>query len=150
IAGFFFVDMYYRGAADAHFVPLAPAVMRPAHWVIEEVVERWEETHQRRAKTRRALGMATHRLHMASRTFALGAVVSAAGGGPAPVPLIARTLFPRLPAQLRHFFGRIVLEPPRTRLHLERTEPTAGPEPGQIGYTLEEMVNIAERVLRDT
>ncbi len=38
-AGFFSVAMYYRGAADAHFVPLCPAVIRPQHWVVERVVD---------------------------------------------------------------------------------------------------------------
>src|SRR5207247_1974198 len=36
VAGFFSVAMYYRGAGDAHFVPLCPVVIRPRHWVIEE------------------------------------------------------------------------------------------------------------------
>jgi uncharacterized protein YbcC (UPF0753/DUF2309 family) len=37
-AGFFSVPMYYRGAADAHHVPLCPIVIRPQHWVEEDVV----------------------------------------------------------------------------------------------------------------
>ena len=32
-AGFFGVAMYYRGSADAHFVPLCPIVIRPRHYV---------------------------------------------------------------------------------------------------------------------
>ena len=40
VAGFFGVAMYYRGAADAHFVPLCPVVIRPQHWVTEEVARR--------------------------------------------------------------------------------------------------------------
>ena len=32
IAGFYFLDMYYRGAEDAHFVPLCPAVRRCSRW----------------------------------------------------------------------------------------------------------------------
>src|SRR5439155_4903521 len=72
IAGFYFIDMYYRGAADAHFVPLCPAVMQPGHWVVEKVVEKLEVANQRRARTRRALGRATPQLHVASRTFARG------------------------------------------------------------------------------
>ncbi len=36
-AGFFSIAMYFRGAADAHFVPLCPAVIRPRHWVVEQV-----------------------------------------------------------------------------------------------------------------
>ncbi len=49
------------GSSDAHFVPLCPAVIRPSHCVAEQVVESQEETHQRRATARRALGMASHR-----------------------------------------------------------------------------------------
>src|SRR5262249_27582728 len=70
IPGFYFIDMYYRGAGDAHFVALCPAVMQPRHWVVEKVVERLEDVHQRRAWTRRLLGRATHQLHVGSRGFA--------------------------------------------------------------------------------
>ena len=55
-AGFFSVAMYYRGVADAHFVPLCPIVIRPQHWIVEDVVSSQTETHQRRAKTRQAIG----------------------------------------------------------------------------------------------
>src|SRR5262249_974450 len=123
IAGFYFVDMYYRGASDAHFVPLCPAVMRPGRWVVERVVASQAQEHERRARTRRALGRASHQLHVGSRTFALGALVSAALGVLATIPLIARTLFPRLTARIRQLFGRFVQAPPLTRLMLERTEP---------------------------
>jgi uncharacterized protein YbcC (UPF0753/DUF2309 family) len=150
IAGFYFVPMYYRGAADAHFVPLCPAVMRPTHWVTEEVVEDLEDLHQRRARTRRVLGAAAHRFHVGSRTFALGAFLTTAVGALASVPLAARTLFPRLTARLRGALGRLVSAPPVTRLRLERSAPTPGPGDGQVGFTLDEMTAVAERVLRDT
>jgi uncharacterized protein YbcC (UPF0753/DUF2309 family) len=94
--------------------------------------------------------MASHQFHVGSRTFAAGALLSAAVGVLATAPLVARTLFPRLTARIRKRFGRIVQAPPRTLLQLERAEPTPGPENGHVGYTLDEMVNIAERVLRDT
>ncbi len=68
----------------------------------------------------------------------------------ASAPLISRTLFPRLTARLRKAFGRAVPSAPPTRLQLERRDPTPGPEDGQVGYTLDEMTAIAERVLRDT
>ena len=149
-AGFYSVAMYYRGVADAHFVPLCPAIMRPQHWVVEQVVDQYEESHQRRAKTRRALGMATHQFHIGSRSFAVGALLTAAVGVLASFPLIARTFFPRLTARIRKTFGRFVQAPPLTRLQIERTDPTPGPEEGRVGFTLEEMTNIAEKVLRET
>ena len=60
VAGFFGVAMYYQGVADAHYVPLCPIVVKPQHYVQEEVVYSFEESHRRRTETRRALGKASH------------------------------------------------------------------------------------------
>jgi len=148
-AGFFAVPMYYRGAADAHFVPLCPIVIRPQHWVQEEVDQTHEEVHRRRAQTRKALGKASHRVHMGSRSFAFGALLSAGVGFLATIPLVARILFPRLTSRIRQMLGRVVEAPPATYLQLERHEAQPGPENGQIGFNLDEMVGMGERLLRD-
>jgi hypothetical protein len=50
---------------------------------------------------------------------------------------------------LRRKAGSLVQSPKKTRLILERTEPTPGPECGRVGFTVDEMTNIGERVLRD-
>jgi len=150
IAGFYFVDMYYRGADDAHFVPLCPVVMRPKHWVTENVVESFEEQRLWRARARRAVGVVSHRFHLGSRSFAGGAVLSAALGVLASMPLIARTFFPRVTAEIRKKFGRYVQAPPLSRLQIELCDPNPGPDVGHTGFTLPEMIDIAERVLRDT
>jgi hypothetical protein len=148
-AGFYNVAMYYRGAAEAHFVPLCPAVMRPQHWVTEEVADDAEEIFRRRTRTRRALGTASHRIHVGSRTFAGGAVLTGLVGVLASFPLVARILFPRLTAQIRQLFGRIVQVPVATRLRLERSQPTPGSENGHVGYNLDEMTDAGGRLLRD-
>jgi uncharacterized protein YbcC (UPF0753/DUF2309 family) len=148
-AGFFSIAMYYRGAADAHFVPLCPAVIRPEHWVAEQVVESQEHAHQRHAKTRRALGMASHQFHLGSRSFAVGALLTTAVGVLASAPLVARTLFPRLTARLRRRFGHFVEVPIATRLQIERSKPEPGPVNGRLGFSLDEMTAIAEKVLRE-
>src|SRR5262249_16270256 len=106
-------------------------------------------THRRRARTRRALGTASHQFHVGSRTFALGALLTGAVGVLATFPLVARILFPRLTARIRGAFHRIVQTPPLTQLRLGRREPTAGPENGQVGYSVEEMSDVGERLLRD-
>jgi uncharacterized protein YbcC (UPF0753/DUF2309 family) len=149
IPGFYHVPMYFRGAADAHFVPLCPAVIRPGHWVVEEVVESADETHQRRVRRRRALGLVSHAFHVASRSFILGALLSAVAGVLASIPLVARTLLPRLTARLRRRVGRFVGAAAGTRLRLEREEPTPGPDKGGVGFTLDEMTDMGEHVLRD-
>ncbi len=148
-AGFFAMVMYYRGAADAHFVPLCPVVVRPQHWVVEEVGEELDRSHRRRAFTRRALGTASHQFHVGSRTLGLGALLTGALGVLASFPLVARILFPRLTARIRHGLGRIVRTPPATRLRLERAYPMPGPDPGQVGFNVAEMTDAAERLLRD-
>jgi len=148
-AGFYGVAMYYRGAADAHFVPLCPAIIRPKHWVVEEVADEATKAQRMKARTRRAIGTASHRFHVGSRSFALGAVLTGAVGALAGFPLVARILFPRLAGQIRHSFGRIVRASPRTQLRLERAGPEPGPEDGKLGFSVEEMTAIAERLLRD-
>ena len=149
VAGFFSVPMYYRGVADAHFAALCPIVIRPRHWVVEDVVYTLEDSHRRREKTRRALGNASHRLHVGSRGIGPGALLAAGLGVLASVPLVARVLFPRSTARVRRAAGQFVGPPLITRLRLERTAAEPGPAEEQIGFSLDEMTNIAERMLHD-
>lgn len=148
-AGFFNVPIYYRGVADAHFSTLCPIVVRPQVWITEEVVYSLEEMDRRRAKTRRAIGTASHSVHVGSRSIARGAVLTAGLGVLASIPLVARVLFPRMTARFRKSVGQFVAAPRVTRLRLERTESPPGPEGNHVGFSLEEMANIGERVLRD-
>jgi uncharacterized protein YbcC (UPF0753/DUF2309 family) len=101
-----------------------------------------------RTETRRAIGRASHQIHVGSRLGLVGAIASILGAL-ASVPLVARVLFPRLTAQIRRLVGSFVQPPPVTRLILERTDPQPGPAEDQLGYSLAEMIDIVERVLRD-
>jgi uncharacterized protein YbcC (UPF0753/DUF2309 family) len=148
-AGFFSIAMYYRGVADAHFVPLCPAVIRPGHWVVERVLDTDEQVHRQRARTRRALGMASYRFNVGTRSLTLGAILAGAVGVLASIPLVARTLFPRFTSRMNRTLGRFVQSPPTTRLQLERAEGPPGQGPGQLGFNLDEMTGIAEKVLRE-
>lgn len=147
-AGFFGVAMYYRGAADAHPRPLCPVIIKPEHYVYEEVPDTFVREHRRRAETRRVLGTASHQVHQGSRTF-IGGFLTALGGTLASVPLVTRILFPRSTAQVRRMFGSFVRAPATTQLLLERSEVEPGPEDGHVGYSLNEMATIVERLLRD-
>jgi len=148
VAGFFSVAMYYRGAADAHFVPLCPVVIKPKHYVEEEVAFSFSEVHRRRSGTRRALGRASHRLHVGTRS-GIGGTLAALAGSLASIPLVFRVLFPLLTARVRRLFGSFVQPPPVTRLHLEGHDEQPGQSNGGLGYSLAEMVDMAERLLRD-
>ncbi len=148
-AGFYAVPMYYRGAADAQFAPLCPAILTPQHWVAEEAAYPLQKAHQRRAATRRYLGAATQQVHLGSRTFAGGALLSTVLGPLASVPLVARILFPRLTSRIRRTAGRLVQPPPWTQLQLERQQSLPGPGPDHLGFTVDEMATSAELMLRE-
>ena len=148
-AGFFGTVMYYRGAAEAHYVPLCPVVVTPKHWVEEEPDEGGARAHERTRWLARVFGKVTHAAHRISRAAVVGSVFAAGLGVLAAVPLVSRVLFPRQTAHLRHKLKGAV-RPPRTRLHLERTDPDPGPRCGQVGFNIDEMTNIGEKVLRDT
>jgi uncharacterized protein YbcC (UPF0753/DUF2309 family) len=147
-AGFYAVAMYYRGAAETNYVPLCPVVVTPKHWVEEEPDAGAEHTHKRTRWLSRAFGRVAHAAHVVSRTAVVGSVFAAGAGVLAAVPLVSRVLFPRRTAHLRHKIKDAV-GPARTRLRLERTEPEPGPQCGRVGFSVEEMTTIAERVLRD-
>ena len=148
IAGFFGVAMYYKGATDAHYIPLCPVVVKPQHYVREDVVYNFADSHRRRSETRRAIGRTSHRLHNLSRSV-VGGAVTALLGSLASIPLVMRVLFPDLTARLRRSFTDFVQPPPITRQSIERLEEVPGPENGHLGYSLDEMVNIGIRVLED-
>jgi uncharacterized protein len=149
VAGFYAVPIYYRGAADAHFTPLCPVMIRPGIWVIEEVDTERGESNRRRAQTRKVLGTISLRIHEGSRGFASGAVLAGALGVLASFPLLARILLPRVTARIRNRFGRLVQTPPLTRLRIERTQPSPGPAGAAVGFSTLEMIDLAERFLRD-
>lgn len=91
LAGFFGVPVYYKGLADAHFSTLCPIVVRPKHWLVEDVILNLETSHRRRSQTRRVIGEASRNVHFGSRSFAGGGdpdgdiggagIVSAGGAG---------------------------------------------------------------------
>jgi uncharacterized protein len=147
-AGFYAVAMYYRGAADANFLPLCPVVIKPKHYVVEDVGLIFEDIHRRRAGTRRAIGAASHQFHLRSRSF-IGGIATALVGSLASIPMILRILFPRATAQTRKMFGQLVQPPVITHLELERVEAAPSSEEGHRGYSVAEMTNIVEQVLRD-
>ena len=147
-AGFFAVAMKYKGATDGFYKPLCPAVIDPDHYVQEDVGYTFEGVHQNRAQRRSRLGRATYLFHTRSRTF-VGGIVAGITGSLATAPLVARVLFPHLTSRIRSRFGSLLQPPPVTRLQLLRFQETPGPENGHIGFTLQEMANIVERLLQD-
>lgn len=148
VAGFYGVAMYYRGAADAHYVPLCPVVVKPKHYVLEEVVYSFENSSRRREETRRAIGKTRHWLHTGSRSI-VGGAMTALLGTLASFPLVMQVLFPRLTSRTQRLFGSFIKPPMITRLQLERSEAIPGPEMGHLGYSIDEMVGISHRILFD-
>jgi uncharacterized protein YbcC (UPF0753/DUF2309 family) len=147
-AGFFAAVIYYRGATDAYYKPLCPAIITPDHYVTENVGYTFEGINQQRATSRQHIGRVTHRLHAGSRTF-FGGIFTGLLGSLATIPLVARVLFPWLTSKIRARFGRLLQPPPVTQLQLERYQEPPGDSNGHIGFTVEEMADIVERLLQD-
>jgi uncharacterized protein YbcC (UPF0753/DUF2309 family) len=146
IAGFFGVAMYYRGAAEAHYRPLCPIVIKPQHYVVEQPAFSLDGSGERMADTRRRIGSLSHHVHRQSRT-AVGGLLAGMLGSVTSLPLVMRILFPRVTAKLAGKFRRVV-EPPKTQLRIERIAAEPGPHEDQLGYTVEEMAKIVEGGLR--
>ncbi|QEG21058.1 DUF2309 domain-containing protein [Mariniblastus fucicola] len=149
-AGFFAVPMYYRGAADADYLPLCPASVIPEHYVREEVAYSLQRQEQQRSHARRTIGTFARRVHVGSRTFTGGWIGTTVLGSFATFPLVFRVLFPRLTARLKDVIGSLVRPPEVTHLKLERNpaEPP-GPEAHQLGLTVDEMAIAVQRLLED-
>ncbi len=159
IAGFFGVAMYYRGVGDADFSAQCPIIMTPKHWVTEEPVYSLEQSDRSRARARRFLGTAQRRFQTQSRGSLGGAIVSTLVGPLATVPMLSRILFPRTTAMMNQTARQFIAPPMFTRLHLERSSDCLPAMPSitedgsiddqGVGFTLEEMIQLAERALRD-
>lgn len=146
MAGFFGVAMYFRGIGDAHFKPLCPNSIKPRHYVVEVPAYSSVQSARRRAEARRHIGRATHQAHLGTRTF-LGGFITGLFGSLAAFPLVARVLFPRVTSQVCKLVGEIV-RTPNTELRLQRFQPEPGQGEGHYGYSLDEMADIVETILR--
>ena len=159
IAGFFGVAMYYRGAGDADFSALCPIIMKPRHWVTEDAVYSLEQADRTRARARRFLGTAQRRFQSQSRGSLGGAIVSTLVGPLATIPMLSRILLPRTTAMMNQTARQFIAPPTITRLNLERSaefspQPPTTRSDGTVdddgvGFTLQEMTELAERALRD-
>ena len=147
-AGFFNAPMYFRGAADAHFIPLCPIIMVPKNYVEEVGSLSAKQAESRRAQTRLLLGKASQTFHMSSRGLFSG-VLAALLGSLNAFPLVARVLFPRLTSQIRSKFGGLVRPTVATQLKLEQVEGSEVTDKGAEGFTLVEMANMIERLTGD-
>ena len=72
VAGFYSVAMYYRGAADAHFTPLCPVVIRPQHLGDRGSGDRARRDAPPPGADPAGLGTASLPIHEGSRGFAAG------------------------------------------------------------------------------
>jgi uncharacterized protein YbcC (UPF0753/DUF2309 family) len=147
-AGFFNVAMYHQGVSDAHPRPLCPVAIRPDHYVAEIEPEGDRFAGRSRRLQRRAFGFLGYNVHLGSRLPVRGAVLMAAFGWLALVPLVLRVVFPWLSSRLSRV-RETSITALRTRLQLDREE-GAPPIGAYSGFTVREMADIVRRVLEDT
>jgi hypothetical protein len=146
-AGFFNVAIYHEGVTDAHPRPLCPVAIRPEHYVAE--IEAGEDRlmQQTRRLHRRAAGFLGYNVHLGSRLPMRGAVLMAAFGWLALVPLVLRVIFPWLSSRWRRIH-QTPFRATQTRLQLDRQD-EAPPIGRYTGFTVREMADIVRRVIDD-
>jgi uncharacterized protein YbcC (UPF0753/DUF2309 family) len=147
-AGFFNIAMYHQSATDAHPRPLCPVAIRPAHYVGEAEADAEGFAGRSRHLQRRALGFLGYNVHEGSRLPIRGALLMAAFGWLALVPLVLQVIFPWLSSRWRRV-RETSTAAHRTRLLLDRSD---GPPPigTYAGFAVREMADIVRRVLEDT
>jgi len=146
-AGFFNVAMYHRGVSDAHPRPLCPVAIRPDHYVAEIEPDGGGLTGRSRRFQRRAAGFLGYNVHLGSRLPVRGAVLMAAFGWLALLPLVFRVVFPWFSSRWRRV-QETSIAPSQTRLQLDRDD-TSPPIGKHSGFTVREMADIVRRVLED-
>jgi uncharacterized protein YbcC (UPF0753/DUF2309 family) len=101
-AGFFGVDIAFRSIEGGE-APFCPVVIRPRHVVVERAKDEHSSSVQRRLAFGRTLVRGHRAVERGSRSAIGGAVVSLMGGI-AFIPMLMRTLFPRMAANI----GRMI------------------------------------------
>ena len=147
-AGFFNIAMYHQGVFDAHPRPLCPVAIRPEHYVAEIDPDADRLAGRSRRLQRRAAGFLGYNVHQGSRSPVRGAVLMAAFGWLALVPLVVHVVFPWLSSRWRRV-RETSTAAGRTRLQLDR-DGSAPPIGTHSGFTVPEMAGIVRRVLEDT
>jgi uncharacterized protein YbcC (UPF0753/DUF2309 family) len=147
-AGFFNVAIYHKGLTDAHPRPLCPVAIRPDHYIAEIETDEARLMQHTRRLHRRAAGFLGYNVHLGSRLPMRGAVLIAAFGWLALVPLVLRVVFPWLSSRWRRI-QQTPFSGTRTRLQLDRVD-EAPPIGRHSGFTVREMADIVRRVIEDT
>ena len=139
-AGFFGVAMYYRGAHAAHARPLCPVAITPERYVVEaDAGDAGARARLRDA--RRALAANVDKnIHLGSRTFVGGAIITALLGALWMIPLVLRVLFPLSRRGMSQLRG-VLADRATTRLKIDRVD--AIPPLGKYtGFTVDEMADV--------
>ena len=144
-AGFFGVAMAYQGFDDVRSRPLCPVVVDPKHHIVELAVEPANAATYR--ARRRWQARVSHAMSVGSLTLTRGGLVTAAMGLLSTVPLVLRSLFPRLGARVAHAWDHSIAHRPETRLALVRAGDETG-KPQLSGYSVAEMTDIVGNALR--
>lgn len=149
--GFFALPIEFRGIDDARHSTLCPIVLRPEHEVQERPHRGDTGLHARRRARRRALAFLGRGSAIGSRSL-LGGILATLGLGLLSlVPLIARTLGPRLWARLSRWIAGSALPMPRTELTaLREDDASVGPTGKRLGFSADEAAARVARLLEDT
>jgi uncharacterized protein YbcC (UPF0753/DUF2309 family) len=143
VAGFFGVAMSWQAIGAARSRPLCPVQIVPRHFVTERAL--CEDERNAWLRARRRIGKTAHTWRAGHRSAARGGVLSTLFGLAGVVPMVGRCLFPRVSERIAH---HVEPAPPPTRLVFERVDDARTEAGLHQGFTVQEMTDIVEGVLR--
>ncbi len=142
-AGFYGVAMNYQGVRDVRPRPLCPVSIQPSHIILEAPVD--DKAGAQFRQKRKRLGRFENSLSVGTKTMTRGGLFSMALGSLALIPLVLRSLYPRIAVAWGNAFEHSIAKSPATRLLLEANDETE--KLGGKGYTIDEMVSIVSSAL---
>ncbi len=145
-AGFFGVAMAYQGLGDLRPKPLCPVNVVPRHLVRERALRPEEEAAYLAARRRQ--GSVAEALPVGGSTFTRAGLLTPLLGLASVVPLIGRCLFPRLAGRVAARWHHASSALPVSRLALERRSEELDEHGRAKGYSLAEMADVVEGMLR--
>ncbi len=141
-AGFYGVAMYYQNLGNPHHTPLCPANVVPTHLIKEKPVD--PKQWAKKAGSYSRQGWLKENISVGQNTLLRGGLISLWGWS-SIIPMATRLLAPRLYGKISSGGSKGI----PTRLEIEAA-PTPVFEHGfQVGYTVDEMINIVARYLED-
>jgi len=148
VAGFFGVEMWYRGMGDTDAVTLCPVVLTPKHQIEEIVSEPHAVSGQKKMQRFTTTQRLATWIYDESRHLLAGYFFSVVAAFVPALLMFTKIFFPGKAFRLKQWISRRWYPEVVTELAIERAEEIQTEQGRWLGFTTEEMTARVENTLR--